>query len=225
VILEHTFNEELHLYLVEGRSVLSTSDIIALNGLADYGAVPKANLDHAAWRGKELHKAIQFFEEDGEVGEMPEEVEPYFRGYLRFRNDYEFEPIGPMEKELVYEHDATGMAVGCTIDLRGLVRGVPYILDAKSSAKQYGEAKKQKLLAWRMQTQSYKCASFEDFDFREEMGSLWSVFEMGRGIVQCNKEGGYDFHDFADIDDTENWDAAVQMAVTKMLNGFKVDRR
>jgi len=222
MILPHQFDEATHTYRVPERFVLATSDIISLNGLSNYGGIPSAVLEHASWRGTQLHRAIQFFEEDSAVPDMPDEVVPYFQGYCKFRTDYEFEPIGEMEKQIVYEHDGTEQAVGCTIDLRGYVKGKPYICDAKTSAKQYGKAKSQKLLAWRMQTQSYFCATSFDEKWWELCDSKESC---GRGIIQVNKEGGYDFHDFGSLDDTHLWDSCVRMAVAKLSSGFQMERR
>ncbi len=222
MILTHTFDEESHVYKVDGQFVLSTSDIISLNGLADYGQIPTVVLDHASWRGTQLHRAIQFFEEDSEVPLMPDEVLPYFRGYCLFRSKYDFEPLGDLEKQIVYLHDGTEQAVGCTIDLRGMVNGVPYILDIKTSAKQYGKAKAQKLLAWRMQTQSYVCATALDEDWWRLCGSVKACH---RGIVQVGKEASFEFHDFATLDDSLAWDGAVRLAMLKLANGFQLERR
>lgn len=222
MILPHEFDSENHVYRVPGRFVLATSDILSINGLSDYSGIPPAVLAHASWRGTQLHLAIQYFEEDGEVPDMPDEVVPYFRGYCKFRNEYEFEPVGGMETQIVYEHDGTEQAVGCTIDLRGLVRGVPYIIDAKSTAKQYGKAKAQKLCAWRMQTQSYYCAT----EFDEQWHELHGTSEApARGIVQVSKEGTYEFHDFRAFDDTHAWDSCVRLAMLKLSNGFQLERR
>jgi hypothetical protein len=183
-------------------------------------------LAHASWRGTQLHKAIQFFEEDADVAEMPDEVLPYFQGYCQFRNDYNFEPIGEMEKQIVYIHDGTEQAVGCTIDLRGTLTSLktrtPYILDVKTCAKQSGKAKAQKLFAWRMQTQSYSCATAVD----EEWFRLCASIEVPhRGIIQVNKFGGYEFHDFGATDDSLIWDSCCRVAMAKLANGYKLEER
>jgi len=225
VILPHTFDEELHVYTVDGQYVLSTSDIISLNGLADYGSIPKAVLDHASWRGTELHKAIEYYELDGAVESMPEEVEPYFEGYIKFKKDYDFEPIGELEKQIVYQHEGTEQAVGCTIDLRGLVKGQPYILDAKTTAKMYGKALRSKCLAWRLQLSSYSEATDCDWEWWKLTGGVDVHDPAGKGIVQVNREGGYTFHDFSQTDDSHLWDSAVRMAVAKLSAGFQIDRR
>lgn len=226
MILAHEFDAETHVYKVPGQFVLSTSDIIYLNGLANYDSIPSQVLAHASWRGTQLHKAIQFFEEDGDVGEMPEEVKPYFQGYCRFRTEYNFEPIGEMEKQIVYVHEGTEQAVGCTIDLRGTICGLktkqPYILDIKTCAKLSGKAKAQKVFAWRMQTQSYFEATACDEDWFKKCESDEPPH---RAIVQVGKDGMYEFHDFGRLDDSHLWDSCCRIAMAKLSNGFQLDRK
>jgi len=228
VILDHTFEEETHLYKVPGQFVLSTSDVISLNGLSDYGSIPKHILDHASWRGTQLHKAIQFFEEDCEVPDMPEEVIPYFCGYMKFRTEYDFEPIGALEKQIVYVHEGTEQPIGCTIDLRGLVRGQPYILDAKTAAGWPKDsvcvAKRRKLLAWRLQLASYMEATHFDSPWFAALPEF-SNATIGKAIVHVNKDAGYEFHEMSTFDDSFLWDGAVRMAVAKLAAGFQVERR
>ena len=226
MILPHTFDEASHTYHVPGQFVLATSDIISLVGLADYSMIPSGVLEHASWRGTQLHRAIQFFEEDGEIPQMPDEVLPYFQGYCKFRTEYNFEPIGEMEKQIVYVHEGTELAVGCTIDLRGTVCGMktktPYILDVKTCAKQYGKAKAQKVFCWRMQTQSY----IEATAFDEAWFQLCGLEDRPhRAIVQVNKEGGYEFHDFGSTDDSPLWDSCCRLAMAKLANGYQLDRK
>ena len=226
MILAHEFDEATHTYKVPGQFVLSTSDIISLVGLSDYSQIPSQVLAHASWRGTQLHRAIQFFEEDSDIPQMPDEVLPYFQGYCKFRAEYNFEPIGAMEKQIVYIHEGTEQAVGCTIDLRGTVRSMktqyPYILDVKTCAKQYGKAKAQKVFAWRMQTQSYTEATACD----EEWFDLCKSEEpTRRAIVQVNKEGGYEFHDFGMTDDASLWDSCCRIAMAKLANGYQMERK
>lgn len=241
MILAHTFEPESHIYKVDGYFVLSTSDVKSLNGLEDYGQIPSAVLDHASWRGTQLHRAVQFFEEaihDGArlqesakavisqlVGPM-EEVKPHFIGYLKCRQDYDLEPIPPMEKQIVYLHDET--AIGCTIDLRCRIhgkgyQGTPAIGDLKTTSKQYGKALAQKKLAWRLQTQSYKEATQYDEEFWSNCGETSE--NCSRFICQTNKESGYDFHCFREFEDSDNWSAAVHVAAMKLANGHKLEGR
>jgi hypothetical protein len=241
MILSHQFDEENHIYKVDGYFVLSTSDVKHLNGLEDFGQVPRAVLDHASWRGTQLHRSVQFVEEAVHEGEKLsvaaqdmmrqltgnlEEVKPYLMGYLRCRQQYELEIIPPQEKQIVYLHNDT--AIGCTIDLRCRIhgkgyQGIPAIGDLKTTSKQYGKALQQKRLAWRMQTQSYKEATQYDEEFWSYFGD--SADNCSRFVCQVNKEGSFEFHCFRDIDDEARWAACVEVAAMKLANGHKLDQR
>ena len=216
-LLPFEFDHANHIYKSPGYYVLSTSDVLELNCFYDYGSVPKMVLANAASRGTEIHKAIEWFETDGEPPDMPEEIEDYFNGWMKFRTRYEFEPIGEMEKRMVYQFGEKDYAIGATVDARGLLNGKPYVVDVKTNAKQSGKALKQKLLCWRMQTQSYVEATNLDEDW-------WKAVKgnsaPGRAIVQLSKEGEYTFHDFSAFDDSESWAAAVHVAQLKLRNGY-----
>ncbi len=217
-MIPFTFDEENHLYKVEGQYVLSTSDIIGLCGLCDYDRVPSGVLDHASWRGTQLHRAVELFEGGSlDMSSLPDEVAPYFAGYCAFAGDTNFE-MESAEARLVYQHEGTDQLVGCTIDLRGRVGGRLYVLDIKTSAKQYGKAKAQTSLRWRLQLQSYIEATAAEMEEMELMPI------ENKAIVQVAKDGSYAFHDFP-IDDSHLWDAAVRLSQAKLANGFTVVRR
>lgn len=222
MILEHQFDAETHTYRVPGYFVLGTSDVIALNSFAEYGQIPKAVLENASLRGSEVHQAIEWFETDAEPPAMPSEIERYFNGWLKFRTKFEFEPVGRMEKQIVYQFGEAEHAIGATIDARGLLGGKPYVLDIKTSSKQSGKALKQKLLCWRMQLQSYLEATALDEEWWKTVNASQKA---GRAIVQLSKDGEFTFHDFSHIDDTESWSAAVHVAQLKLKNGFELVKR
>jgi PD-(D/E)XK nuclease superfamily len=225
MLINHTFDEETHTYRAPGWYVLSTSDIISLNGLAEYGQIPKAVLENASERGTAVHKAIEYFETDSEPPEMSEEIDGYFKGWLKFRLEHSFEPIGQMEKTFVYSYGEKDCAIGATIDARGLVDGKPYVLDIKTTSKQYGKALKQKQLAWRMQLTSYSVATEEDEAWWHKANMLSGSKPLGRAIVQLSKDGNFTLHDFTAIEDEMCWISAVCVAQTKLANGFEVNRR
>jgi len=223
-LVPFTFDEATHSYRVEGHYTLATSDILALNGLCDYGSVPLNVLENAKWRGTQLHRAIQFFEEgDLDIAAVPEEVMPYLRAYMKFRTTMDFEPLS-MEHPLVYEHAGTGNMVGCTIDLRGFVRGKLYIVDPKSTYPNSGKAKEQTHFRWRLQLQSYAEGTWQDEKFWESVPQACNE-PIGRAILHLKKDGEFiekrDFLDFTQTDDELNWDAAVRMAFLKLSNGYK----
>lgn len=217
-LIDFEFDAETHIYHVSERYVMATSDVLAFNGLSDYGAIPKAVLEHAGWRGTELHKAIELYEKDVlDRDSVPQEVLPYLDGYFRFKDDYDFQPTD-MEFQCVYEHDES--LIGCTIDLRGSMKGRRWVLDAKTSAKNYGKAERQTHLRWRLQLQSYAEAT----QFDEAFWRGASPEPLGKGVIHVNKDGGYKFWDFSQ-DESRLWDGAVSIAEAKRAAGFEIDRR
>lgn len=239
MILEHTFVEETHQYLVEGFFVLSTSSILSLCGFTNYEGIPKPVLDHASWRGKQTHLAVEYLEKAVRAGESVqkaaaavwsqlvgplEEIKPFLKGYLKFRHEYEYEPVGELEKGICYLHDE--VAVGCHIDTRGRIHGKGFqgrvaIGDVKTAAKNYGQAMKQKLLAYRLQLQSYKEASHFDEEWLKEV----TPDSIGRFIVNPDKEGNYNFYDFSSMDDEIFWDSSVRIAALKLAHGHKIEAK
>lgn len=239
MLLDHTFNPETHTYMVPGYFVISTSDVLSLCGFTNYEGIPSGVLAHASWRGVQCHKAIEYAENAVRQGETIsqaagavwrqlegplEEIKPFFKGYLKFRQEYDFEPVGELERQMTYLHDET--AVGCTIDLRGKIHGKGFqgltaIGDTKTAAKVYGQAMKQRLLAYRLQTQSYKEASHFDEEWLKEV----NADSIGRFIVNPDKEGNYNFYDLSMFDDELYWDSSVRLASLKLAHGYKLEAR
>ncbi len=255
MILPHTFDEASHIYKVENHFVMATSDVVDLNGLGLPPGIPAANREFAGWRGTQTHRAIQFFEEEAGASVMAAAkaqfnelngplgvIQPYFMGYLKFRKDYEFEPIGDLEKQLVYLFGDPNMAIGATIDIRGRIhghgfQGKPMIGDVKTAtiAHADGNSKdlRQKKLAYRLQTQSYLEATAFDEEWwkllpQEVVYSneypIKSPSIAGRFIVNPTKGGSYNFFDFSDIDDSRLWHSACLMAKEKLAAGIAANR-
>lgn len=215
LILPHTFREEDHSYLVDGHYVLSTSSVLGLAGYSDYSQIPQGVLDNAAHKGTQVHKAIEWFETDGEIPDIPEDYQGYFDAYLGFKTSRRFE-AQDMEKQLVYVHEGTDQPIGCTVDLRGTMNGVKWILDIKTNARMYGKALRQKRLCWGLQLTSYDEATAAE--------GIFNGATCNRGIVQLFKDGSYEFHDFSEYDLGHLWDASIRVAVAKKAAGFEEKR-
>jgi hypothetical protein len=241
VLIPHTFLEEEHIYQVPGEFVISTGDVISMNGLSDLSMVPIANVRHAGHRGSALHLAIFAYEtecdvedaingyEDANEVKVFDQVMERMTAYLRFRDEHEVKLAAPMEQTRVYRHVGTEHLIGGTPDMPCFIDGELFILDPKTSHKQYGEKAKQDKLKWKLQTQSYAEALDVDEDF-------WKGIErqpINRAILhlhpECGKERGriplgYEFHRF-EADDSYLWDSAIRMAMGKISHGYKLDRR
>jgi len=67
------------------------------------GSVPQKVLDNASWRGGiNYNRSVETcssLETPGNVfiGRRVDSILPYFRAYLKFREEYEFQPIPPYE--------------------------------------------------------------------------------------------------------------------------------
>lgn len=215
-----TFVEETHTYHVPGHYVLATSDVLDLAGLVNHGSVPAGILETARWRGTSLDECVVFFEEGKLDWEsIPPEVMPYFKAYLRFRQEKDFEPM-LVQRGIVYEHEGTGQMIGTTLDLAGPVCGDLFIVDTKCTYPYSGSAKKQQDLKWRMQLQSQWEAMMQNDEF---WADALPVHNKGirKAILHLKKDATYDFLEFSGQDEALNWDACVRMAMLRLSNGWK----
>lgn len=214
-MIDFTFIKETHEYkLASGERCLSTSDIISLNGLSDFSGVPLANLEKARWKGDALHRAVHFYHEDDlDVRDIPTEVLPYFKAYIIFLGERQYQPEPRFEEAMVYRH-SSGLYVGCTIDSRGILDSRHTILDLKTSYPRSGKAQKQLELRWRMQLASY--AWPECMNDTPPSGA----------ILHLTKEATYKLYDYSPTlwADIATWDAMVEVAKVKLENGFKIER-
>lgn len=222
-VVPFTFDPATHIYNVEGEYCLATSDVISLAGLSNYDGVPLANIDHAKWRGHELHKAIHYFEEgDLDIEDVDGEILPCFQRYLEWKDQSGFVPIPPLEKAIVYAH--LDIHIGCHIDLRGYIPGKGlYVLDAKATYPNSGAAKKQTHLRWRLQLESYKAATHTDSDFWDSAVLHEPEGLLKKAILHLHPKAQQVFIPF-DMDDSAGWDACVQLASLKIANGYKRGR-
>lgn len=229
-LIPHTFDHERHIYQVPGEFVMATSDVLTLNGLCLFQGVPPSVLERASNRGTELHAAVCAYEEGKQIPPMVDEAYERFMAYLRWSEAVGFRCAGPCERPIVYQHEGTDQLIGATPDLMGFIGDDLYLVDLKTCFRQSGQAKKQKLFEWRLQTQSYKEGLLQD----EELWETWGPCEMKRmvlhlhpdcGIVERGgKRLGWEQHLFP-WDDSDLWNAAVLMAAAKLAHGHKWPER
>jgi hypothetical protein len=228
--IAHTFTEEDHIYHVDGHYVWATSDLIELAGLSSVEGIPSRVLGHASWRGDQVHLVTEYYENDClDTHSIPDEIVPYFAGYLKFCTEHEVVTVPPLEKSIVYAYgDDKEILIGAHIDHRAFVDGNLYTLDKKSCYEYAGAAKKQNLLKWRMQLESYLTASEQDEEFwsmANEMFPGAADRPMGRMALHLHKTGDYTAYDFSEINDERAWEATVRLALLKVNNGHKFTRR
>lgn len=235
MLLPFQFEAERHLYTSPGYFVLSTSAIKQLNGLDEVGQIPSAVLEQARCKGEALDTAVQelealilaekmsvFHQSELDPDSLTAELYADLLAYLDFRKTMDFVCIHPCQKGAIYLHEYADQAIGGHIDLRGFIKGKPFIIDLKRRYPVYGKAKKQMRLAWRMQLQSYKEITMLDEDFWKAANTAEPI---QRAILHLHPKlkRGWEFIDDFQQDDEALWGSMVLCAKEKLASGFELN--
>lgn len=141
------FDEEKHIYTVDGVQVPSVTDICAPITSDHYGSISAAVLEMASRRGTAVHEATQLID----LGAMPEddpEIDPYVNAYLDFLLDYK--PHWEYVEHIGY-CDRLDYGYCGTVDRAGKVGNEYWVLDIKTTAS----PTKENYIATCCQTEAY----------------------------------------------------------------------
>lgn len=169
------FDEENHIYRLDGTILPSVSEIIKPVHEKIYEDINLHTLKTAADRGTRVHRAIEFWNKYG-FQNVDEDCKGYFDAYIKFRNEHQNWKL--LNSELRTYHK--NLLYGMTIDeVYKTEKGI-IINDIKSTSQAY-------LDAWAVQLGGYK-AGYE------------SVFEKvsGTTILQLFSNGNYALYDIKD---------------------------
>lgn len=163
------FNEEKHIYTVDGKVYPSVTDICSPITADHYGEINSAVLEMAARRGTAVHEATELID----LGSMPEddpEIDGYVNAYLDFLLDYQphwyyIEWIGFC--------DEWGGYCG-TVDRAGMVGREYWVLDIKTTAS----PSKEQYIATCCQTMAYSMM-------------IEPIHTPKRKILYLRKDGSY----------------------------------
>jgi len=98
-----TFDEEHHLFTVNGKVIPSVTTILKRAGMTpDWSNIP--DIEWYAQRGTYIHRATELWE-NGTLDEdtVDDEIRPYLEAYKRFRADYTV-PVKGQEVRLWHPH-------------------------------------------------------------------------------------------------------------------------
>lgn len=193
-----TFDEASHLYRDDaGAVVLSTTQVLKSAGMISFDGVPPSILEHKRQLGSLVHKVTEMWERGENLAEydIPDEVWPYFQGYVAFRNDCNFAPELIEHQTLAELH---GMKWGMTLDRMGTIDGVPHVIELKCGAKHPAHG---------VQLASYDTG----LNGREK---------YARASVQLGPDfpRGYKVHIWEDSSDYQVWIAALAVSLWKHNN-------
>lgn len=162
------FNEEKHIYTVDGKVYPSVTDICSPITANHYGEINSAVLEMAARRGTAVHEATELID----LGTMPDddpEIDGYINAYLDFMLDYE-----PKWKYIEWIGFEENYGYCGTIDRAGWVGNEFWVLDIKTTAS----PTKENYIATCCQTKAYAMM-------------LESIYLCKRKILYLRKDGSY----------------------------------
>ena len=196
------FDEERHIYTVDGKVVPSVTDICNPITSEHYGAINAAILEMASRRGTAVHEATQLID----LGVMPEddpEVDAYVNAYLDFLLDYK-----PKWEYIEYIGYNADMGYCGTIDRAGQVGNEFWVLDLKTTAS----PTKENYIATCCQTEAYALMIGKDCICKRKI--LYLKKDSSYRLVDCEEkeaELGLDsFYLFSELAKVKNYIKSVK---------------
>lgn len=176
------FNEEKHEYKINGVLVPSVTQIIKV--LYDFEGIPEDKLEHAALRGKAVHKACEIFNLGQEFAwPLSNEIVPYFEAWKKFVRETGL-VVTDAERQLGHPH----MMYAGTLDVSGLIKKTKWLLDIKAVSELSP--------ATGVQLAGY-------------MGMTGET--MKRGAVQLKPDGTYKFQEYKEASDWPTFVACLSV--------------
>jgi hypothetical protein len=80
------FNEENHVYTVDGVKIPSVTTVLSSTGISDYSRVPSQTLEEAAARGTAVHRILELYDM-GQLAECPEWATEYLDAWKKFKTE------------------------------------------------------------------------------------------------------------------------------------------
>ena len=196
------FDEEKHIYTVDGKQVPSVTDICNPITSEHYGAINAAILEMASRRGTAVHEATQLID----LGVVPEddpEIDAYVNAYLDFLLDYK-----PKWEYIEYIGYNADMGYCGTIDRAGQVGNEFWVLDLKTTAS----PTKENYIATCCQTEAYALMIGKDCACKRKI--LYLKKDGSYRLVDCETkeaELGLDsFYLFSELAKVKNYIKSVK---------------
>lgn len=134
-----TFDEQKHEYTLDGKKLISVTQLMQKHGLApNYAGVSTEVLEKKAERGSLIHAEIEDFIKNGEIGFTEELAQ--FRDYISKTK------IASIESEKIVHNDL----VAGTLDLLFIEDDIQTIADIKTTATLHKEA-----VSWQLSIYNY----------------------------------------------------------------------
>lgn len=139
------FREDTHEYFLDGKKLISVTQLMRKHGLApSYDAVPAEVLRAKAERGTLIHKEIEQYIKHGEIGFTTELAN--FIEYVRLMREVRGIDITALDSEAIIYNDV----VAGTVDLTLLEDDIYTVADIKTTATLHKEA-----VSWQLSIYAY----------------------------------------------------------------------
>lgn len=122
-----TFDEDAHIYRVDGLEIPSVSAIMEPLSKAKYRGISAKTLERAAEKGTSVHNGIENFIKFG-IEDVPEEHQGYFNAFLDWWKQYN--PIVVASEVRVYN---AALGYAGTADLIAFIEDELAVVDFKST--------------------------------------------------------------------------------------------
>jgi len=118
--VQFEFNEEEHLYSVNGRVIPGTTRVLSHCGLIDYSMVRPYLLEQKKILGKNVHAATHFYDDNESLdwSTVRDEEKPYVDAWVEFRQITGFTPLLREYRDIMI---VNGMKYGTTLDAFGFL--------------------------------------------------------------------------------------------------------
>lgn len=176
---ELVFEEEGHIYRLNGFEIPSVSAVMEPLSAARYKGISQLTLDQAAARGTAVHSAIEDYIKF-EIEDYPAEYEGYFAGFLEWMGKTGAVPVA---SEMRIYHKI--MRYAGTVDLLATINGELTLVDFKT-------------------TQTINSSAGIQLAAYEHALETHGIEVRHKHILRLKKDGGYEAREFP-AKDIKSW--------------------
>ncbi len=180
-----TFDAAAHAYRWNGEVRPSVTQ--CLSKLHSFGMVPRDVLEAACLRGTIVHTLCEYHDQRDLDPASIGDYWPYLDAWIAFTADHKAVWAG-----IEFQAYSERFGFAGTMDRYGTLKGVPYIIDIKTSAQPHR--------VWGMQVAAYRQL------LAEHVAPSWALAR--RATVQLGKDGKYKFLAW---DSPDDWPAFVAL--------------
>lgn len=194
------FDAETHTYTEAGLVLPSVTQVLKDNGYIRFDRVPLHLLERKRKLGKLVHQLTEAYDKGEALAnfDVPNEVMEYAQGWVNFRKDSSFVPIGV---EHCMAGETHGMRYGMTLDVDGVFGQEYCIIEKKCGASESP--------VWGLQLAAY------DWGRNGRTTSKRYALQMGPQFPR-----GYKLFPYEVASDYHMWGAALAQTIWKMNHGI-----